>query len=180
MDVVSLFWNSIWLPRRHVNLLHSTLFVSAKTGNKDKGVPRVSVRVSPGSPRIPGTRLRSFANAKVHLVSLAAVFFGCHATLRCVTSKKTVARDTKVHRKLQISTREKKSTKASYLLVQGLVTQNLQLFLCGPECLFLFVCVIKFSMRASSVMLLLIYVSPPIQSVRLMFKALASFDKREL
>ena len=107
MDVVSLFWNPIWLPRRHVNLLHSTLFVSAKTGTKDKGVPRVSVRVSPGSPRIPGTRLRSFANAKVHLVSLAAVFLGCHATLRCVTSKKTVARDTKVHRKLQIPTREK-------------------------------------------------------------------------
>ena len=107
MDVVSLFWNPIWPPRRHVNLLHSTLFVSAETRNKGKGVPRVSVRVSPGSPRIPGTRLRSFANAKVHLVSLAAVFCGCHATLRCVTSKKTVARDTKVHRKLQIPTREK-------------------------------------------------------------------------
>ena len=107
MDVVSLFWNPIWLPRRHVNLLHSTLFLSAKTENKDKGVPRVSVRVFPGSPRIPGTRLRSFANAKVHLVSLAAVFFGCHATLRCVTCKKTVARDTKVHRKLQLPTREK-------------------------------------------------------------------------
>ena len=75
MDVVSLFWNPIWLPRRHANLLHSTLFVSAKTENKDKGVPRVSVRVFPGSPRIPGTRLRSFANAKVHLVSLAAFFF---------------------------------------------------------------------------------------------------------
>ena len=40
MEVVSLFWNPIWPPRRHVNLLHSTLFVSAKTGNKDKGVPR--------------------------------------------------------------------------------------------------------------------------------------------
>ena len=74
MDVVSLFWNPIWPPRRHVNLLHSTLFVSAETRNKGKGVPRVSVRVSPGSPRIPGTRLRSFANAKVHLVSLAAFF----------------------------------------------------------------------------------------------------------
>ena len=75
MDVVSLFWNQIWPPRRHVNLLHSTLFVSAEKRNKGKGVPRVSVRVSPGSPRIPGTRRRSFANAKVHLVSLAAVFF---------------------------------------------------------------------------------------------------------
>ena len=62
------------------------------------------VKVSPGSPRIPGTRLRSFANAKVHLVSLAAFFFGCHATLRCVTSKKTVARESKVHRMLQIPT----------------------------------------------------------------------------
>ena len=71
MDVVSLFWNPIWPQRRHVNLLHSTLFVSAETRNKGKGVPRVSVRVSPGSPRIPGTRLRSFANAKVHRVSLA-------------------------------------------------------------------------------------------------------------
>ena len=100
MDVVSLFWNPIWPPRRHVNLLHSTLFVSAKTGNKDKGVPRVSVRVSPGSPRIPGTRLRSIANAKVHLVSLTAFFLD----VRCVTSKKTVARESKVHRMLQIPT----------------------------------------------------------------------------
>ena len=49
-----------------------------------------------------------------------------------------------------------------------------------PECLLLFVGIVKFSMRASSVMLLLIYVSPPIQQARLMFKALASFDKREL
>ena len=67
-----------------MNLLHSTLFVSAKTGNKDKGVARVSVKVSPGSPRMPGTRLRSFANAKVQLVSLAAVFFFLDVTQRSV------------------------------------------------------------------------------------------------
>ena len=62
MDVVSLFWNPIWPPRRHVNLLHSALFVSAKTGNKDKGVPWVSehawdqasqLRERKGSPSLP-------------------------------------------------------------------------------------------------------------------------------
>ena len=96
MDVVSLFWNPIWPPRRHANLLHSTLFVSAETRNKGKGVPRVSedtwyqasqLRERKGSPSLP-----------------RSLFFGCHATLRCVTSKKTVARESKVHRMLQIPT----------------------------------------------------------------------------
>ena len=78
-------------------------------------------------------------------------------------------------RKLQTPTSEEYSTKASYLLVQGLVTYNPRVYSCSPEFLLLFL-YISLNLSVIEGILLLISVPPPIQQTQLML-ALVSFDK---